>query len=120
MSVASNLDVARRIVSVMDLRFRIFGISFGIDPLLDIIPGLGNIIATVVSGYLFWIAYQLKVPGHVYLRMLWNLSIDYVLGVVPFVGIVMDVFFRANVKNLTLIEKYHDPSILEGELISSS
>lgn len=117
MSITSDIAFARRIVSVMDLKFSVFGIRFGIDPLLDIIPGLGNLLAVGVSCYLFWIAYRMNVPPHVYLRMLWNIGVDYVFGVVPYIGIVMDLFFRANVKNLALIEKYHDPSILEGELL---
>jgi hypothetical protein len=119
MSVASDIAFAKRIVSVMDLRFSVFGIKFGIDPLLDIIPELGNGLALGVSFYLFWIAYRLNVPTHVYFRMLWNIGVDYVFGVVPYIGIVMDLFFRANVKNLALIEKYHDPSILVGELVET-
>lgn len=101
----------------MDLRFRVFGIRFGIDPLLDIIPGLGNIVAALTSCYLYWIAYQVKVPRWVYLRMAWNISVDYLFGIVPYIGIVLDVFFRANVKNLALIEKYFDSDILIGEVI---
>ncbi len=117
MSVTSEIGFARRMVSVMDVKFSVFGIRFGIDPLLDIIPGLGNALAVGVSCYLFWIAYRVKVPTHVYLRMLWNIIVDYIFGVVPYIGIVMDLFFRANVKNLALIDKYHDPSILVGELV---
>ncbi len=118
MSLASDIAFAKRIVTVMDLKFRVFGIKFGIDPLLDIIPGFGNIISLGVSCYLFWIAYRLRVPFHVYIRMLWNICVDYLFGVVPYIGIVMDLFFRANVKNLSLLETYHDPSILVGELVS--
>ena len=119
MSLHSEIALARRIVSLMDLKFHVFGIRFGIDPLLDIIPGLGNIVATGVSGYLFWIAYRLKVPFSVYLRMTWNIAVDYVFGVIPFVGIIADIFFRANIKNFALLETYFDPSILEGELMDS-
>lgn len=115
--IKRHINFARRLTQVMDLRFRVLGIRFGIDPLLDIIPGFGNIISTVTSLYLFWIAYQLKVPGRVYVTMLWNMSVDYVLGILPFVGIVFDIFFRANVKNFNLLEKYFDPNIIEGEIV---
>ncbi len=117
MSIHREIEFARRVVSVMDLKFSVFGIKFGIDPLLDIIPGLGNGLALCVSVYLFWIAFRLKVPIHVYARMFWNIGVDFVFGAVPYIGIVMDLFFRANVKNLALLETYHDPSILVGDLL---
>lgn len=101
----------------MDLRFNVFGVRFGIDPMLDVIPGLGNILATATSLYLFWIAYQVKVPRWVYLRMLWNISVDYLFGVVPYIGIVFDIFYRANVKNLTLLERFIDTDVIEGEIV---
>lgn len=116
-SIAAHVQFARRIVQVMDLRFNVLGVRFGIDPMLDIIPGVGNALAALTSCYLFWIAYRLDVPRWVYLRMLWNITADYVLGAVPFIGIVFDVFFRANVKNFALLEKYFDPDILVGEVI---
>ncbi len=102
----------------MDLRYTVFGIRFGIDPLLNVIPGLGNTLAAMTSLYLLWIATKLHVPSWVYARMLWNISIDYVVGVVPYIGIVFDIFYRANAKNFALLEKYFDPSVIEGEVIS--
>ncbi|MEK7533656.1 MAG: DUF4112 domain-containing protein [Patescibacteria group bacterium] len=113
----AHIDFARRLTRVMDLRFNVLGIRFGIDPMLDIIPGLGNILATVTSFYLFWIAYQLRVPAWVYVRMLWNISVDSLFGVIPYIGIVLDIFFRSNVKNFALLESYFDPDILVGEVI---
>lgn len=119
-NLADHIGFARRLTRVMDLRFNVLGIRFGIDPMLDIIPGLGNILATVTSFYLFWIAYQLRVPTWVYLRMLWNISVDSLFGVIPYIGIVFDIFFRSNVKNFALIEKYFDPDILEGEFVEDT
>lgn len=116
-SLASHIALARRIVTVMDLKFKIFGIRFGIDPLLDIIPGFGDLFATLISCYLFWIAYRLRVPASIYIQMGWNILIDYLIGVIPFIGFFIDAFFRANVKNFALLEKYFDPEILEGELL---
>lgn len=101
----------------MDLRFNVFGIRFGIDPLLNVIPGMGNTLAATTSFYLMWIAYQLKVPGKVYLTMLWNIGVDYLFGVVPVVGVVFDIFYRANVRNFAVIEKYFTPDIIIGEVV---
>lgn len=115
--LAAHIDFARRLTRVMDLRFNIFGIKFGIDPMLDVIPGLGNTLAAATSLYLLWLGYQLNVPTSVYFRMVWNISVDYLFGAVPFVGIVFDIFFRANVKNFALLETYFDPDILVGEVV---
>lgn len=101
----------------MDLRFNVFGVRFGIDPLLNIIPGMGNVVAAATSLYLMWIAYQLKVPTQIYMKMLWNIAVDYVFGVVPVIGIVFDVFYRANVKNFALVETYFTPDIIIGEVM---
>lgn len=116
-SLRSHIDFARRLTQVMDMRFRVLGIRFGVDPLLDIIPGFGNVLSTVTSFYLFWIAYKLGVPGRIYVTMAWNLCVDYMLGVFPFIGIVFDLFFRANVRNFNMLEKFFDPDIIEGEII---
>lgn len=101
----------------MDLRFNVFGVRFGIDPLLNIIPGMGNIVAAATSLYLMWIAFQLKVPTAIYMKMLWNIAVDYIFGVVPVIGIVFDVFYRANVKNFKLLETYFTPDIVIGEVV---
>lgn len=116
-NIQSHIEFARRLTSVLDLRFNIVGIRFGIDPLLDIIPGFGNILAAATSCYLFWIAIQLKVPQEVYWKMAGNIVLDYLLGVIPVAGVIFDMFYRSNVKNFTLLEKYFDPSIIEGEIV---
>ncbi|MBI5019265.1 DUF4112 domain-containing protein [Candidatus Gottesmanbacteria bacterium] len=115
--LASHIDFARRLTRVMDLRFNVFGVRFGIDPLLNIIPGMGNIVAAATSLYLMWIAFQLKVPTAIYMKMLWNIAVDYIFGVVPVIGIVFDVFYRANVKNFKLLETYFTPDIVIGEVV---
>jgi len=103
----------------MDIKYNILGIRFGIDPLLDIIPGFGNVLSAATSLYLFWLAYRVGVPTLVYVHMLWNIFLDYLLGAVPFLGIIFDAFFRANIKNFVLLEKHFDPDILEGKIIES-
>lgn len=117
-SLQDHIDLARRITYLMDTKFSVFGIKFGIDPLLDVIPGLGNILGAATSCYLFWIARQLHAPRTVYWKMAWNITLDYLLGAIPVAGILADLFYRSNVKNFALLEKYFDPSIIEGELIS--
>ena len=103
----------------MDTKFNFFGIRFGIDPFFDLFPGFGDIVGAAISCYLFWIAYQYKVPRHIYLRMAWHIGLDFLLGAVPFLGFVFDLFYRANTKNLTLLLPFVDPDVLEGVVLTS-
>lgn len=114
-----HISFARRLVRVLDLRFNVFGVKFGIDPLLDIIPGFGNGIAAATSCYMFWIAWKLHVPKEVYWKMAGNILLDYIFGVIPLAGVVFDMFYRSNVKNFALLEKFFDPSIIEGEILDA-
>jgi hypothetical protein len=114
----SHIQFAKRLVSLLDTKFSVWKIKFGIDPILDIIPGFGNVLAVGVSCYLFYIAYRVKVPTWVYARMVWNMGVDYLFGTVPFVGIFFDLLYRSNVRNFALIEKFVEPEILEGKVIA--
>lgn len=104
----------------MDTKFNFVGLRFGIDPFLDLFPGIGDLIGAGISCYLFWIAYQYKVPGRIYLRMAWHIFLDYLLGLLPFLGFVFDLMYRANTKNLTLLIPFVDPDVLEGVVLSPS
>lgn len=113
----SHLLFAQRLTRLMDAKFNFFGIRFGIDPLLDFFPGLGSAIGAGVSCYLFWIAHQLNVPSKIYWQMGWHIFLDFILGELPFVGVVFDLFYRANEKNLALLRPFINPDVLEGVLI---
>ena len=101
----------------MDSKFNIFGIRLGLDPFLDIIPGFGNIVGVFISCYLFWIAYKLHVPQKIYWKMGWHIFLDYILGVIPFLGFFFDLFYKSNEKNLKLLKPYVDPEILVGTVV---
>ena len=116
-TTASHVALARKLTRILDTRFSVFGIKFGIDPLFNIIPGFGSFIGAALSCYLFWIAYRLKASHHVHLRMAGNIVLDYFLGLIPFAGIVADLFYRSNIKNFALVEKLHDPDVIEGEFV---
>ncbi len=115
--IESHVALARKLTRMLDTRYSVFGIKFGIDPILNVIPGFGGLIGAALSCYLFWIAYRLKAPHHVHLRMAGNIVLDYLLGLIPFAGIVADLFYRSNIKNFALVEKLHDPDVIEGEYV---
>ncbi len=102
----SHINNAKKLTKLLDTKFQILGFKFGIDPLLDLVPNLGNIVGTFISFYLLWIAFQLKLPRKAYIHLMGNIAIDFLLGSVPIAGVIFDAFYKSNVRNLNLIEKY--------------
>ena len=78
----------------------------GVNSLLGLVPVVGDIAAQAVAAYLIWEARQLGVPKLTMWRMVGNTLIDTVVGAVPLVGDAFDVAFRANMKNLRLLQRH--------------
>ena len=91
----------------MDEAIRVPGtnIRLGWDALIGLIPGLGDLVASLPHLYLLWQAYRLGLRKRVYAQMLLNAGIDLLVGAVPLVGDVLDVFWKANRKNADLIRQ---------------
>ena len=96
---------------LLDNRFRIPGttIRFGIDPILSLIPGLGDLASPLFTMVLFAHAIGLGLPRVILVRMAMNALIDAAIGAVPVLGNIGDVFWRANTANLDLLERYAHP-----------
>ncbi|SFM37978.1 DUF4112 domain-containing protein [Marinobacter zhejiangensis] len=92
----------------MDSQFRVPGtnIRFGLDPILGLLPGLGDLIALVLSLYLVVEAVRLGAGGGVVLRMLANLLAEFVIGLVPVLGDIFDVVWKANDRNARLLRRH--------------
>lgn len=113
-----NLVFATKLANLLDNRFEILGIKFGLDPILDLIPGVGDVVATVLGCYIIFIAYGLKLPKYTVNKMIVNVIIDFVIGLIPVLGAVGTVFYRSNQMNIKLIEDYlKNTNIEEGEII---
>lgn len=102
----THLQIARFIARLLDTNFSLFGIKFGIDPIVGLIPVLGDIITLGLSAHLLFIAIQAKLPKEKIELMLRNVLIDVALGSVPVVGDIADLFFKANMKNLYILEEF--------------
>ncbi len=99
-------NVMDSLVEVPVLRWRI-----GVDGLLGLVPGLGDVFGLGVSGYFIYVAAKMQVSGVVLTRMVLNVVLDAVVGAIPFVGDLFDFVFKANRKNLEILEKHvHDPA----------
>ena len=97
---------------LLDTRFRIPGtrIRFGIDPVLSLIPGIGDLASPAFTAALLAHGLRHRVPKIVVLRMLLNALIDAAIGIAPVAGPLADIFFRANVRNMALLERHADPA----------
>jgi hypothetical protein len=101
-----HLRLARKIAKAMDSQFSIFGIKFGFDSIIGLLPGVGDFITLAFSFYIFWVGVKLELPKPTLAKMLFNMGVDTVIGTIPVIGDFGDIFFKANLRNLDLIEEY--------------
>ncbi|HJQ10901.1 MAG TPA: DUF4112 domain-containing protein [Gemmatimonadaceae bacterium] len=82
------------------------GWKIGLDPIVGLIPGIGDLIGAVLSAYIILEAARAEVPGFVLVRMLANLGFDTLVGAVPAVGDVFDAAWKSNTRNVALLERH--------------
>jgi hypothetical protein len=106
-----RLPDLQRYARLLDSRFTIPGtkIRFGLDPIIGLVPWLGDLTSPVFTGLLVLEGARLGIPKIILARMVVNALVDALIGIIPFAGIVGDVFYRANNKNLALLEKHAAP-----------
>lgn len=107
-SFATRLARLRRIAWLLDAQFVLPGtrFRFGIDPLIGLMPGVGDTLLGLVSLYIVNEARSMGVPAPLLARMLGNVAIEVIGGSVPLVGDLFDAAFKANLRNLALIEDW--------------
>jgi hypothetical protein len=95
------------LAGLLDDIFRIpgTGIRFGLDPLLGLVPGLGDALSGLVSLLLVYSGWQRRLPRVTLARMVANIAIDTLVGTVPVLGDAFDVAWKANRKNYQLLAR---------------
>ena len=103
-----RLDRLRRLARVWDAAIRIPGTPFaiGLDPLLGLVPGAGDALGAGVALWIVLQAARLGAPATTLLRMLANVAIDALIGAVPVAGDVFDFAWKANLRNVDLLERH--------------
>ncbi|MGB6907770.1 MAG: DUF4112 domain-containing protein [Methyloceanibacter sp.] len=103
-----RLEQVRFIARLMDDRFAVPGtkLRFGLDSLIGIFPGLGDVVTSAISLFIVHHAWQAGASKLTLARMLGNVGIDFVVGAVPLVGDLFDFVFKANRKNMRLLEAH--------------
>jgi uncharacterized protein DUF4112 len=107
-----NIKWIEGFARLLDSRFSIPGtkIRFGLDPLFSLFPILGDLITYVISGALIYAMHNHGASRKVVIKMILNSTLDAVIGTIPLVGTIFDVFYRANDRNVRLLREHY----LEG------
>ena len=106
-----SLDGLRRMARLLDAAFRIPGtrITFGLDPLIGLIPGIGDMASPIFTVAILWQAVRLRVPKIVLVRMVINSLVDAAAGAVPVIGDLFDFAWKATNWNMALLERHATP-----------
>lgn len=108
-----TLDALRRWAVLLDSAFRIpgTGIRFGLDAIIGLIPGVGDISTPAFAALLLMQAVRMRLPVVVQARMVLNAAFDMLIGLVPILGDLADIGWKANLKNLALLERHARPGV---------
>jgi len=107
------LDALRRWAVLLDSAFRIpgTGIRFGLDAIVGLIPGLGDLSTPAFAALLLVQAVRMRLPVVVQARMVLNAAFDMLIGLVPILGDLADIGWKANLRNLALLERHARPGV---------
>ncbi|MFL6731241.1 MAG: DUF4112 domain-containing protein [Sphingomicrobium sp.] len=91
----------------------------GLDVILDLIPGVGDVAAAALGAYIVWEAKNVGMSKWQMSRMAGNVGFDFLLGLIPWVGAIPDFFFRSNTRNLRMIKRHLDQHHAAGATIEA-
>ncbi len=105
---SQRLEALRTASQLLDSAFVVPGTSYriGLDPILGLVPGLGDLVSPLFAIGILWQARDLAIPRVVQFRMIGNVAIDALLGAVPLVGDLFDFAWKANNMNMALLERH--------------
>jgi hypothetical protein len=109
----ANLDLLRRWAVLLDSVFRVPGtrIRFGFDAILGLVPGIGDLSAPLFATMILATGFRMRVPAIVQARMVLNAAIDMLIGLVPLLGDLADIAWKANLRNMALLERHANPGV---------
>ena len=119
-----KLKRIRKIAKLLDTAIGIPGtkIRFGIEPILGILPGGGDLLTAGISAYTIYLAASFGLEKSEIFKMIKNVAIDTAVGSVPIAGDIFDAYFKSNIRNLEILENHlakAEPEIFsEPELVA--
>ncbi|WP_050772362.1 DUF4112 domain-containing protein [Sagittula stellata] len=107
-TIFAKVERAERIARRMDAALHLpgTGIRLGWDGILGLVPGIGDTLALTPAAYIVYLGHEIGAPKHLLVRMAGNIGIDWVIGLIPLIGDIFDVGFKANLRNAALMRDF--------------
>lgn len=96
-----------KLARLMDSQFKIGKFRFGLDPIINLFPILGDSITVIISLFIVFTMYKYGASGKMVIKMMLNVLIDAIVGAIPFLGWIFDFYFKANEKNILLLKEHY-------------
>ena len=105
--IERELEQLNRLAKTLDSRFILPGTSirFGLDTVIGLIPGIGDTLVAAPSIWIIWCGHRMGIGKRHIARMVANSAADYVIGLVPVIGDLFDVGFKANLRNVAILRE---------------
>lgn len=113
----NHLKIASFIANALDNQFNFLGFRFGLSALIDLIPGVGDVVDAALSFYLVWIGIQMGLPSDKVALMVGNVVLNFVIGLIPVIGDVAYLFRKANMRNLAILQEFASQHSSKGRVI---
>ncbi|HSX09931.1 MAG TPA: DUF4112 domain-containing protein [Candidatus Saccharimonadales bacterium] len=116
----AHLTFATTFAYMLDNLFGFGKFKFGLSTVFGLIPWLGDVIDALLSMYIVWIAVEMKAPKTIIARMIGNIAVNFVVGLVPVVGDSVYFLRKVNTKNVNLLKQYASSHhVIQGELVAT-
>lgn len=105
-----QLERLRRLARLLDSAIQIPGTQFrfGLDPIIGLVPGIGDVIGAIFSSLIIFQAARLGASQATLIRMMTNVAVDTLVGEIPFLGDLFDFGWKSNTRNIALLEQHLD------------
>ena len=118
----ATLNRIRRLSRLMDTAIGIPGTKFriGLDPIMGLIPGAGDVVSTAFSAYIIYLATRFGLPKEDLKKMIFNIGLEAAVGTVPLIGDLFDAYYKSNIRNLAILEQHLQATQPEIEELDSA
>lgn len=107
----------RMVANLLDRQFKFGKVSFGLESFLGFLPFIGDVLGVLLALYIYRVGHGMGISRKHKAQMLFNIALDFTVGLIPFLGDAFDIFYKANVKNLEILEKHARGKVIEGEIV---
>ncbi|MDF9794802.1 hypothetical protein OKW21_000065 [Catalinimonas alkaloidigena] len=114
---APDLSWVDSLTNLMDSRFKLPGTNFrfGLDPILGLIPGIGDATSLLISGSLIFYMYRHGASRKAMILMVGNVLLDAIIGSIPILGNIFDFAYKANERNIRIMKRHYQEGKYQGK-----